>query len=434
MQRLSGFMRTYWTRGEPGRPTPQSLAVFMQRMWMVALALKLLGSSWDVSWHFKWLRDDFAPPHVLNTIGTATAIGLVLAHSFTGYGVERRSLRIMQWGTGIFVVAGPIDVINHRVNGLDLTAWSPSHLMLYTGTAIMVVGVIRNFFRTYPRDGAYARQWRFGLIALFTFLFEDFYFPTGQQEYGVMEVASWLRGAPFAEPSLLTFAAGQLGRPVDDVALEHFAMPIPPWVYPVWILGICVALLALARMTVGFRWTASAVVLGYVLYRCVMWPLLVLGTFPPSYLPVWLLPVGVAVDLVLMVRVNPYLRAAIGAVALTAIGDGLLWLSTVITGTPTDLADMDIGRIRAAMARGAHLLTPPISWTSIWIALPVALLSWIGVSALAERAAGPSSPRPPDISVGFAPEPRRDSRGFLDGPALPAQVPTRAPTVGRAAG
>ena len=305
MQRLSGFMRTYWTRGEPGRETPRSLAVFMQRMWLVALGFKLLGSSWDVSWHFKWLRDDFAPPHLLNTVGTGIAIGLVLAHTFTGYGVERVSLRIMQWGTGIFVVAGPIDVVNHRVNGLDLTAWSPSHLLLYTGTAIMLIGVIRNWYRTYPRDGAFARQWVLGLVGLFAFMFEDLYFPTGQQEYGILEVASWLRGTPYAEPSLLTFAAGQLGRPVDDVALQHFAMPIPPWVYPVWVIAVCVALLALARMMVGWRWTATVVVAVYVAYRCLIWPLLTVSTFPPSYLPVWLLPLGLAVDLVFLLRISP---------------------------------------------------------------------------------------------------------------------------------
>ena len=30
--------------------------------WLGAFGLKMLGSSWDVSWHFKWLRDDLAPP------------------------------------------------------------------------------------------------------------------------------------------------------------------------------------------------------------------------------------------------------------------------------------------------------------------------------------------------------------------------------------
>jgi hypothetical protein len=173
MHRLTGFMRTYWTRGEPGRPTPLSLSVFMQRMWLAALTFTLLGSSWDVSWPFKWLRDDLASAHILNTVGTGIAIGLVLAHTFTGYGADRRSLRIMQIGTGIFVIAGPIDVINHRVNGLDLTAWSPSHLLLYGGTAIMIAGVIRTWYRCYPAEGRYARQWRLGLIALWAFMFEN---------------------------------------------------------------------------------------------------------------------------------------------------------------------------------------------------------------------------------------------------------------------
>ena len=165
MRRLAGFMRTYWTRGEAGRATPRSLQVLMLRWWLVALGFKLLGSSWDVSWHFKWLRDDLAPPHIVNTVGTGIAIALVLAHTFTGYGADRLSLRIMQIGTAIFVIAGPIDVINHRINGLDLTAWSPSHLLLYTGTSIMVAGVIRNFYLSYPRDARFARQWTLGMVA-----------------------------------------------------------------------------------------------------------------------------------------------------------------------------------------------------------------------------------------------------------------------------
>ena len=415
MQRLSGFMRTYWTRGTPGRPTPRSLTVFMQRIWLVALTFKLIGSSWDVSWHFKWLRDDFAPPHLINTVGTGIAVGLVLAHTFTGYGVERRSLRIMQLGTGIFVLAGPIDVINHRVNGLDLTAWSPSHLLLYTGTAIMLVGVLRNWYRTYPRDGVFGRQYHVGLIALFAFLFEDLYFPTGQEEYGILEVASWLRGAPYAEPTLLSFAAGQLGRPVDDVALQHFAMPIPPWVYPVWVLAVCIPLLAVARRMVGLRWTATTVVAGYVAYRCVIWPLLTVGTFPPSYLPVWLLPLGVAVDAVFLLRLAPYARAVLGGALLVGLGYGVLWTSTVLTGTPTDLARLDIAQIRAAFESGAHLLTPPIAWDSIWIAVPISILAWCAGTWYGLRTDGADTRRPPAVRVEFAQEPLRDTHGALDG-------------------
>ena len=351
MQRLSGFMRTYWSRGPAGRPTPRSLNVFMQRMWLLALFFKLLGSSWDVSWHFKWLRDDLAPPHLINTVGTGIAIGLVLAHSFTGYGVEKRSLRLMQLGTGIFVIAGPIDIINHRVNGLDLTSWSPSHLLLYIGTAIMIAGVIRNWYRTYPRDGRLGWQWTAGLVALWAFMFEDVFFPQLQQEYGILEVASWFSGNPYGEQTLLDFAANQIGRPVDDIAIMHFAMPIPTWVYPVFGIAVCVPLLVFARMMTGFRWTATCAVGGYLAYRLITWPLLVVGTFPPSSPPLWLLPVAIAVDVLFLVKINGYLRAVLGAVVVTGVGFGALALHALALGTPLT-ARLDDGGTDARRLRG----------------------------------------------------------------------------------
>ncbi len=415
MHRLSGFMRTYWTRGEAGRPTPRSLAVFMLRIWLAALTFKLLGSSWDVSWHFKWLRDDLAAAHVLNTVGTGIAIGLVLAHSFTGYGTDRRSLRIMQVGTGIFVLAGPIDVINHRVNGLDLTAWSPSHLLLYGGTAIMIAGVIRNWYHSFPSDDGFGRQWRLGLIALWAFMFEDMFFPTGQQEYGILEIESWFRGQPYAEPELIGFAARQLGRPVDDVAVESFAMPIAPWVYPVWGIAVCVAVLVFARIMVGFRFTATVVVAGYVLYRCLIWPLLTFTIFPPSVVPFWLLPVGLAVDATFLLRLRPYLCAAVGAIAVTLVGYAALWLQTVAFGTPTDLALRTIAELRASFEKGNALHMVPVTWSSIWLAALGLLASWSLVTLLAARSIGLDTQRPPARTLVFGPEPRRDARHALTG-------------------
>jgi hypothetical protein len=426
MHRLSGFMRTYWNRGEPGRATPRSLAVFMQRMWLAAFAFKLLGSSWDVSWHFKWLRDDLAGAHILNTVGTGIAIGLVLSHTFTGYGADRRSLRIMQIGTGIFVLAGPIDIINHRVNGLDLTAWSPSHLLLYGGTAIMIAGVIRNWYHSFPGDGGSAREWRFGLIALWAFMFENMFFPTGQQEYGILEIASWFRGQPYAEPELLAFAAGQIGRPIDDIAVESFAMPIAPWVYPVWAIAVCVPLLVLARITVGWRWTATLVVGGYVFYRCLIWPVLTFTIFPPSVVPLWLLPVGLAVDAAFLIRLVPAARVIIGALGVTLVGYGAMWLQTIAFGTPTDLALRSIAEMRVAFERGDPLHMVPVSWTSIWIAGLGLLASWAAVTALAARSIGLDSPRPPRRTTGFAPEPLRDARKALAGwPAADDDAVTR---------
>ena len=77
-------------------------------------------------------------------------------------------------------------MINHRVNGLDLTSWSPSHALLYIGTAIMIAGLIRAWYLRYPREGRYRWQWTAGLVALFAFFFENAHFPQLQQEYGIL--------------------------------------------------------------------------------------------------------------------------------------------------------------------------------------------------------------------------------------------------------
>jgi hypothetical protein len=74
-----------WTRGEAGRPTPPAVAVALYTSWLVALALKTLGASWDVAWHFTWIRDTTAPPHLVDFLATAIAVALVLAHTYTGY-------------------------------------------------------------------------------------------------------------------------------------------------------------------------------------------------------------------------------------------------------------------------------------------------------------------------------------------------------------
>src|SRR3954449_8455180 len=134
------------TRGRAGRVTPVDMHRLIYRGWLVAFALKMLGSSWDVSWHFRWLRDDLAPPHLLNSAGTAMVLALVLFATYTGYGVDQRALRLMQGGIATFLIAIPIDIVNHRINGLDITTWSPSHALLYLGTAIMLAGALRGWW------------------------------------------------------------------------------------------------------------------------------------------------------------------------------------------------------------------------------------------------------------------------------------------------
>ncbi|MCP2166189.1 hypothetical protein [Goodfellowiella coeruleoviolacea] len=329
--RLARFGDQYWERGLPGRDTPAGLAVGLYRLWLAAFAFKLLGSTWDVSWHFRWLRDDLAPPHLVNTVGTVIAIALVLFHTYTGYGADRTTLRLMQWGMGVFVLAAPLDVINHRVNGLDLTAWSPSHALLYVGTGIMIAGVIRGWVLHHPRGG---RAYPLGLLVLWCLFLEGVWFAEQQQEYGVLELASWERGQPYAEPILLQFAADQIGRPVDRAAVTHFAMPIPDWVYLGWAVAAAGLVLVLARRMTGLRWAATAVISGYVAYRCLVWPLLVGAAFPPSVVPLFAVLLGVAVDVAFLLRLPAPVTALVGALLVSAAGYGGFWVQSQLLGGP----------------------------------------------------------------------------------------------------
>ncbi|MBK1784768.1 hypothetical protein JHE00_10560 [Prauserella sp. ASG 168] len=315
------FFQRHWHRSAPGTPTPEWVTRFCYSMWLTAFAFKVIGASWDMSWHFKWLRDDFAPPHLINTVGTVIICVLVAIHTYTGLGCDRRSLRLMQAGLVMFLIAAPLDVINHRVSGLDLTAWSPTHGLLYLGTGIMLAGVIAGWLRVAPPGPVRAVV----LTALWGFFLENTFFPNGQQEYGILELRSWERGEPYAEPTLLEFAADDIGRSVDREAVIHFALPIEDWVYPMWGIGVMALILAAARYTVGRTWTATTVAGAYVAYRAIIWPLLLAGDFPTSTVPFYLVFVGLAVDLAFRA---PAARFAVGGVLVTVFGYGALWVQS----------------------------------------------------------------------------------------------------------
>lgn len=333
MADVAALVRAHWTRGAPGRDAPGELVTALYRWWVVAMVLKILGATWDISWHFRWLRDDLAPPHLLNTVGTVMVIGLVVIHSYTGIGVDRATLRWMQWGLGIFLVAAPLDVINHRVNGLDITAWSPSHALLYLGTGLMSVGLLVGW----NRHGRADRYFYPVACFLWFTVLDNFMFLNQHQEYGVLGLAAWERGTPYAEDSLLQFAADQLHRPLDYIAVENFTLPTPDWLYPSWAVLTGLGTLLLARIFVGRRWTATTIIVGYLVFRCVAWALLAAAGFPISTVPFFLLAGALAIDLScqLMTRMRPL----VGAAAVTAAAYAALWLQhAYIAAPPSDFA------------------------------------------------------------------------------------------------
>jgi hypothetical protein len=317
---LRWLWHAYMTPGLPGRATSPAELRWIYSAWLLAFGLKTVGSTWDVSWHFRWLRDDLAPPHLLNSAGTVLVVALVVFSSYSGYGVDRRALRLMQAGIGTFMVAIPLDLLNHRVNGLDITSWSPSHALLYLGTAVMLAGALRGWW-LYAAPG---RQRDLISLGLWLFFVENALFPNQHQEHGVLSLAAYRAGRTTAEPSLLDFAVSQGQTPTQ------FMLPVPAWVHPAWL--VCAGLLALvvARRSVGLRWTATTIAGAYLAYRAVCWVLLTSAGFPPSVLPVMLLAGAVLVDLAVLARVPGWLAGPVvtGGVALAA------WVQSVVAAIP----------------------------------------------------------------------------------------------------
>lgn len=345
-------------RGGGITPTQSTATlVLLYRTWVIALLLKALGSGWDVAWHFRFNRDDFAPPHNINLVGDGIAIALVLFHWYTRLGVDRLALRLMVGGAALFVFSAPVDVINHRINGLDITSWSITHFGLYTGTGIMIAGVIRGW-HVY---GAGRSDRTILLGALWFFFLENMWFPAQHQEYGVEEIASWDRGRPYAEQSLLEFAANQIGKPVDRDSVVAFALPVPPWVYPVWIVVAVGLTLVIARRAIGLRWTATALAGAYVAWRCVLFPLLTVASFPTSAVPFLILGTGVAVDLVCRLDLPDLAQAALGAVAVTGATYGAIFVQSWA------------------------LVAPPVSYPSSVVAAAVLFLAWLAGLAWLHR-------------------------------------------------
>ncbi|MEO8897843.1 MAG: hypothetical protein ABI473_03940 [Candidatus Dormibacter sp.] len=115
-----------------------------------SLVVALVGFSWDVAWHADLGRDQalFTPPHVmiltgLVGIGIAALASIALATADQArVGVAIGRLRI-PWSAlpmGIMatgaVIGFPLDNYWHSVYGIDVTMWSPTHLLMIGGASL----------------------------------------------------------------------------------------------------------------------------------------------------------------------------------------------------------------------------------------------------------------------------------------------------------
>ena len=129
------------------------------------LAGKILagwGVQWDIQWHVLIGRDSFwIPPHVMTyagvTILVLVSFGVLARETVGGEGEVRvlglrgsRGFHLAAWGIAVTVLAAPIDDLWHRLYGIDVTLWSPPHLLGLVGSLINTFGCFVIIREIYP--------------------------------------------------------------------------------------------------------------------------------------------------------------------------------------------------------------------------------------------------------------------------------------------
>jgi hypothetical protein len=150
-----------------------SLAAHRAVLWglLVSKTVAGWGVQWDIQWHLRIGRDSFwIPPHVMTYAGVGVAVvlsfcllawttwraprvappGLVSVLGIVG----TRGVHIAAWGIALTVLAAPIDDLWHRLFGIDVTLWSPPHLLGIVGAATNTVGCLVIAREAYPPASA----------------------------------------------------------------------------------------------------------------------------------------------------------------------------------------------------------------------------------------------------------------------------------------
>jgi hypothetical protein len=145
----------------------ESLSLKRAALWAL-LASKVVtgwGVQWDIQWHVLIGRDSFwIAPHLITYAGVSAAVflsfGVLFWETWRGTGDVRvlglrgsRGFQLAAWGIAVTIIAAPIDDLWHRLFGIDVTLWSPPHLMGILGAVINAWACLTITSEVYPAGG-----------------------------------------------------------------------------------------------------------------------------------------------------------------------------------------------------------------------------------------------------------------------------------------
>lgn len=143
----------------PPAPADQVRALHRSAFFAL-LAAKALGGwgvQWDIRWHLLIGRDSFwIPPHVLTyagvTLAAVVSLGVLALETASRERAPGRMAvlglvgtpgwHLAWWGIVATILAAPVDELWHRLFGLDVTLWSPPHLLGLAGAQVNTLGTL----------------------------------------------------------------------------------------------------------------------------------------------------------------------------------------------------------------------------------------------------------------------------------------------------
>jgi hypothetical protein len=226
----------------------ESLTLYRLALWTL-LAGNLIagwGVQWDIQWHVRVGRDSFwIPPHVMTYGGVAIVVLVsfgVLARDTLRHLAGRAprgttrvagvtgtpGFYLAACGIALTVLAAPIDDLWHRLFGIDVTLWSPPHLLGLLGVTINTLACLLIVREAYPARG-WARY--LGLVLAASMFFGSLGValrPTGRLAflYGGISFYSYPILAALLLPMALVAAARLTGHRTAPVAVMAVAIAV----------------------------------------------------------------------------------------------------------------------------------------------------------------------------------------------------------------
>jgi hypothetical protein len=355
-------------------------------LWLFAAFLGAAGAAGDVSWHFSRLFDELSPPHDVATTGFIINIALLwwalVRQRERVTGPERTGLLINAAGLAVFLVATPLDLGWHLIFGIDITTWSPTHLLLFYSAVLGQAGMLLAWLSspTGRQRGAWVITFCIALLMVSATVF-----PFYQQEYAAVALDSLVRTgrAPwYVAPDMWALAGTQAQKLARNGT--------PDWLYPVgealllpWALTFSAGLMRArfperegsAPADKGSVWhgfgAATGLIAAYLLLRLLARGIFHLVGMPIAVIPVWQLALALAVDGALLVAASLPAGAWVARLPLPRWAPARVRQEALVAALGSVVGTLAVYATMAGL-RAAHAVEPPMPLATLPFALVMA--------------------------------------------------------------